>query len=265
MSQDIDSQNYTGELGLAAAVQEESNSYLRETQDVPYAAPAGWDNSAVDQPQEAAKVVEAVKQEPTAQELNFRALREEVDRMKAEREAERRDYQNQLDILKSNTAVRPQPQPQPERKFLDGMKDDDIPSVGELRRAWDEREGQYAARIEELQVAQAHPDYAEVIEKFALPLVQQKPHLAEGIHGARNKALFAYELGKMAQQMQHVQRPVEQPPARSPIAERIVENARKPGTLSQAGGSGALSQADYYASMSDAEFMRMANRNLESI
>jgi len=48
-------------------------------------------------------------------------------------------------------------------------------------------------------------------------------------------------------------------------AQRIVENARKPATLSQAGGQSVLSKADYYATMSDAEFMKMANQHLESV
>jgi hypothetical protein len=65
----------------------------------------------------------------------------------------------------------------------------------------------------------------------------------------------------MAQQMQGQQVAT----TRSENAQRIVENAKKPGTLSQAGGQGALSKADYYASMSDQEFMRMASRNLEGI
>ena len=52
---------------------------------------------------------------------------------------------------------------------------------------------------------------------------------------------------------------------KSENAQRIVENARKPGTLSQGGGQAALSKADYFASMSDAEFMKMATRNLEGI
>ena len=110
--------------------------------------------------------------------------------MKAERESEKREYQLQLDMLRANLEQR-QPNapsaPRQERQFLDGMKEDDIPNVGELRREWDQKEAMYQSRLEELQVAQQHPDYAEVIEKFALPLVQKKPHLAEGIQGSRTK------------------------------------------------------------------------------
>lgn len=251
MSIDIDMETYAGASNEpAAAAVQDTNSYQQDASEYPVA-------EALDQPAE-----QAAEPESSKQELNFRALTQEVDRMKAEREAEKKEYQLQLDMLRANMAQQNALQSLPqENKFLGGMKEEDIPNVGELRREWERKEAVYQQRLEELQVAQQYPDYAEVMEKHLSPLVKQKPHLIEGIQGARNKALFAYELGKMAQQMQGQQ----VASTRSENAQRIVENAKKPGTLSQAGGQGALSKADYYASMSDQEFMRMASRNLEGI
>ena len=253
MSFDIDMQNYAGASSQPAAAVEQvvdTNSYQQETSEYPV------EKELLEQP-----VKTDVVEEPSKQELNFRALTQEVDRMKAERESEKKEYQLQLDMLRANMAQQQQPTQHQERKFLDGMKDDDVPSVGELRKEWDQKEAMYQGRLEELQVAQMHPDYAEVMEKYLAPLVKQKPYLAEGIQGARNKAQYAYELAKMAQQMQDHQVQT----TKSENAQRIVENSRKPGTLSQAGGQGALSKADYFASMSDQEFMKMASRNLEGI
>jgi cytochrome c556 len=257
MTEDIDMKSLTGaDFVPAAGEYVESNSYDQEASDYPVNV------ALLDQPVKT-QVDESAKEPGTnPQAENFRAFREEVDRMKAERDLEKREFQLQLEMLRANMqAKHSQPEQPQERKFLGGMDESDVPSVGELRKEFEQREAQYAARIEELQVQQAHPDYAEVIEKYALPLVQQKPHLAEGLRGASNKALFAYELGKMAQRMQA---PV-QAAAKSDNAQRIVDNAKKPGTLSQAGGQGALSKADYFASMSDQEFMQMASRNLEGI
>lgn len=257
--------NFTGEVDDPAAVDQQiidTNSYQQEVGEE-FLTKEMQEASAT--PQE--PVINQVEEQISKQELNFKALREEVDRIKAERETERRDHQLQLEMLRVNTQRPPEQEVRP-RKMFDGMDETDVPNVKEIRHAWEQRESEYQTRIEELQVAQQHPDYAEVIEKFALPLVKEKPHLAEGIQGARNKALFAYELGKMAQQMQQAQQvaPAEpQVPQRSMDAKRIVENARKPGTLSQAGGQSVLSKADYYASMSDQEFMRMATKNLEEI
>lgn len=257
MSFDIDMQNFSGAKVDPAAEGQvvDTNSYSESNLDYPV-------NTALLE-KENPSPIEAEQPESNPQAENFRALREEIDRIKTEREVEKRDHQVQLEMLRANIAQQNAPkQPEPKsNRMFDGMKDDDIPNVAELRHEWSRKEADYVARLEELQVQQMHPDYAEVIEKFALPLVKQKPHLAEGIQGASNKALFAYELGKMAQQMQAQK--VET--TRNENAQKIVENSRKPGTLSQAGGQAALSKADYFATMSDQEFMKFASQNLEGI
>lgn len=243
--------NYSGEIDQAAADQNlDTNTYANESQD---------QFQYTDSPLDLGQSGQSPEEGFVKQELNFKALREEVDRIKAEKESDKRDYQVQLDLLRANMN-QVQRQPEPPKKMFEGLSDNDVPNVAELRREWQEREQGYQSRLEELQVQQMFPDYAEVIEKFALPLVQQKPHLAEGIQGARNKALFAYELGKMAQNMRQTNQPTI-----NENAQRIVENSRKPGTLSSAGGQGALSKADYYATMSDKQFYEIASKNLEGI
>lgn len=261
MSLDIDMESYAGaNVDPAAEDQQvvDTNSYAQEAGEYPVHP------ELMDPPSQGGSQKTSEEQGVNPQAEHFRALREEVDRIKAEREAEKREHQLQLDMLRANIVQQQHQAQQPsiqERRFLDGMKEDDVPNVGELRREWDQKEAMYQSRLEELQVAQMHPDYAEVIEKYALPLVKQKPYLAEGIQSSKNKALFAYELGKMAQQIQGQQTAS----VKSENAQRIVENSKKPGTLSQAGGQGALSKADYFASMSDQEFMKFAGRNLEGI
>lgn len=253
MSFDIDMKNFSGATeDLAAVDQSDANFYQKEVEEVAYG------NEPVGE-------IEKEIPKESVQSQNFKALREEVDRLKAEREAEKRDYQVQLEMMKANMAPQKQPVAQENpKKFLDGMEEFDVPNVGEIRREWEKRESAYQAKLEELELQQRFPDYVEVIEKHTLPLMQQKPHLAQGIYGANNKALYAYELGKMAQQMQQSNQSAVAPPVSS-TAQRIVENSKKPGTLSQTGGQAVLGKADYYASMSDQEFMQMANKYLEGI
>jgi len=69
----------------------------------------------------------------------------------------------------------------------------------------------------------------------------------------------------MAKQGQEAQNMTQAQTQKSTIAEKIVENSRKPGTLSSAGGQSVLSKADYYASMSDKQFAEFASKNLEGI
>lgn len=275
MSETIDMKNLSGEdLGSAAEGQQivGQNTYQEETQheDVHVYKelldnPKDESQPALDKT-EATVVENKVASEPTKQELNFKALREEIDRVKAEKE----DLRANIDLMRANMANIQQQQhkqeaPKQERLF-EHLKGDDIPNVQDIEAAWSRRESDYQARIEELQVAQKYTDYAEVMEKYTAPLLKQKPHLAEGILGAKNKALQAYELGKMhqmAQQQPQIQQPVAVEPSK--VAQKIVENARKPGSLSSAGGQSALSQADYFATMSDNEFMKFASKNLEGI
>ncbi len=265
MTLDIDMENFGRAFSdPAAAVQNnvDTNSYNQEDVEFPVRP------ELLDKPQEVESKV-AAEPEINPQAEHFRALREEIDRIKTDREQERRDHRLQMEMLQANSNKQSTQKEQPQAtKPFDGMEDSDVPNVAEIRREWQNlqherkvQEDAYQARLEELQVQQMYPDYVEVIEKFALPLVKQKPHLAEGIQNATNKALMAYEIGKMAQQVQQSQ----QSTSKSEAAQRIVDNSKKPGTLSQAGGQGALSKADYFATMSDQEFMRLATKNLEGI
>ena len=257
---DIDMKSYAGATIDPAAVDQPGiNSYQSEafSEDFPPLQELLNPEVTIDNSQEVKSEVTA----PSKQELNFQALREEVDRLKAERDLEKREHQLQMDLFRANLNRAPQAEI-PEKQMFDGKDGDDIPTVNELRREWQAKEATYQERLDELQFAQSHPDYAEVINKFALPLVQQKPHLAQGLNGASNKAMYAYELGKMAQAMQQQVAPA---PQVNPNAQRMVENSKKPASLAQAGGQNALSQSDYYATMSDTEFAKFASRNLGQI
>lgn len=243
----IDMQSYQGEI-LDQAPSVDQNSYQQEAQD----APLGM-----------AQVQEAVAPAPMAeappQDQKFAGIREEVDRIKADREEERRTIQLQLDMLRANQA---QPrQEQAQRKFLDGMGDSDIPNVGEIRKEWEARESAYQSKISELEFAQYHPDYAETLDKHLAPLVKNKPILAEVIRNSPNPAMAAYEIGQLAKGAISNTPPIQT--QKSINAQRIVDNARKPGTLSQTGGQGALSKADYYANMSDTEFAKFASQHFD--
>ena len=253
----IDMKDYAGEQPVSAAEGQQigANSYQTESQqDQVEVYPEFLSKPEV------SNDTPVIPEEPSKQELNFRALREEVDRIKAERD----EFRQNLDLLKAQSQQQHQPQVQQEsKKFLDGLADNDVPNVAEIRKEFEHREALFQMKLEEIEIQQRHPDYAEVIEKYTAPLLKQKPHLAEGIYGARNKSLYAYELGKMAQGQQQQIAPSPQQPSIN--AQRIVANAQKPGNIGQTGGSSALSQADYYATMSDNDFMKMASKNLGEI
>jgi hypothetical protein len=132
-----------------------------------------------------------------------------------------------------------------------------------------EREAEYQLTLGELQVKSKYSDYDEVTSKYGVPLIENEPDLAQGFLSASNKAAYLYKIGKMAMNAERgtqIQEPVQQAPQASQNAQRIVENAKKPGTLSNTvGGAGNLSKADYYASMSEAEFQAFVSKNMQEI
>ena len=268
----IDMKDYAGDIESPAAVEQQvTNSYQSNEPEFPVLPPEPAAQVEIEPQQIAAPVQE----DPQA--LNFKALSDSVEKLKAEREAEKREYQLQLDMLRANLNRNQQPEAQKPSKMFDGMDDNDVPNVSEIRKAWSERESAYNERIEELQVANANPDYAEVIGKYGKHLAETDPVFLQGLRGAENKAMFAYKYAKKEQRLQELEASVianasaprmdsTPPPSQQSMnAQRIVENARKPGTLAQAGGQSALSKADYFATMSDAEFMKMASKHLETI
>lgn len=265
MSLDIDMKSYTGEIEDSVAAnpqQVDANSYHQEVSDAPLGNDLGESSLKTEVIQDQAK-------EANPQSEHFRALREELNRMKAEKELEKREHQMQIDMLRANVESRHKSEDKnSEKKFFEGLTREDMPNVGEIEDAWArreeayrQREEAYQQRLEELTVAQTYPDYAEVLEKYLTPLIRQKPHFAEMIKSSQNKAYTAYEIGLMAKHMEGNKAQT----IKSDNAQRIVENSRKPGTLSQAGGQSTLSKADYFASMSDSEFLKFAQRNLDGI
>jgi hypothetical protein len=209
------------------------------------------------------EVVQAVEpvQAESDKEYNFRALREELAQIKEDRDRLRGDFED----LRRNQVQR-QPEP-PRKRAIDEINSDDLVTGAQFKQAMAEREAEYQLMLGELQVKSQYSDYDEVTAKYGVPLIEKEPDLAQGFLASNNKAAYLYKLGKLAMNADRpAPEPVMQAPQPSQAAQRIVENSRKPGTLSNAvGGAGNLSKADYYATMSDTEFHAMVNRNLEQI
>lgn len=213
------------------------------------------------------------------QAANFEAFRNEIkekiskiDELEKARLSERQLYEQELALLKSQLPQRVQ-EDRKEGPFKE-FEDDYVPTVRELRQAFTEHEKSLRDKIDELETMHAYPDYQKVLQEDLLPFIKDKPHFVQMIAQAPNKAKAAYELGMMARQVKAPAAsppgaPVQQQPQGTPpseIAQRIVDNANKPISLANAGGIGSpLSKADYYASMSDADFARLAKQNLANL
>jgi len=205
-------------------------------------------------------------------EYNFRALRESIAEQKAEREAERRRYEQELFEMKYQLNQQMQSQKQPEKSALDGLDNSDLMTVEAYKKAQHEQQMRYQEELNTLRYENLenrarlqHSDYNEVMEKYSIPFLRENRDFARAFQAAENPAEFAYQLGRMQQGTQSAPQHVVETQARE-NAERIVQNARKPGTLSSArGGQPSLSKADYYASMSESDFAQFVQRNLEQV
>jgi len=226
---------------------------------------------------------EAIQEQPVVQaqedahesekEYNFKALREEISREKAERERERQRYSEEIAFLREQYKSKSTNEDQISKSEIDKLSDDDLLTAGQYKRHLQDLESRYQQQLEqvrlnaeEARMKATNPDYAEVMEKYTIPLLQNNRDFARAFQAAENKADFAYRLGKM--QMLSEAKPVQEPVKTEQMqkAERIIENSKKPGTLSNArGGQPSLSKAEYYAAMSEAEFNALVSKNLEEV
>ncbi len=207
--------------------------------------------------------VEAEQPVANDKDYNFKALREELAQMKEDRDRLRDDFEG----LRRNQVQR-QPEP-PRKRAIDEINSDDLVTGAQFKQAMAEREAEYQLMLGELQIKASNPDYDEVTAKYGIPLIEKDPDLAQGFLNAPagSRASYLYKLGKMAMQADRQPEPAQrEAPKPSQNAQRIVDNARKPGTLSNSvGGAGSLSQLDYIASLSDKDFIAMVEKNLAEV
>lgn len=208
-------------------------------------------------------------QEVSEKEYNFKALRDSIAEQKAEREAERLRYQQELENMRYQMQQMQAPQQEPHDP-LDGLDNDDLLTVDKFRKAQQLQQQRYEQELMSLRnenlenrARLRHSDYDEVMEKYSIPLLRNDQDFASGIRNAQDPAEYAYKIGQMMMRSEQQRQPE---PQISRDAQRLVENARKPSTLSNVrGGQQAISTAEMYETMSDKDFAALVQRNLERL
>lgn len=199
--------------------------------------------------------------QPSQKEMNFEALRGEVSKMKQEREY----WKGQAEAF-SRTAAPVQQKEDPIAKW----DESDWSDSSNVRKAFESmRDDNQRLRSEfqdQLAAVQAKAQYADwnnMVTQHVPQLTSKNPIFAEMIKNSSNPYEAAYLLAEMNAKTQA--QPQGQPMHQSMDAQRAMQNAQKPLTINSVGGNGTLSSADYYASMSDEDFMKIAGRNLANI
>lgn len=211
------------------------------------------------QPDVAGQVQSEVSE--TAQQQNFRALREEISKMKGEREY----WKGQAEAYSKIPTRQPESAPQPTQDAYAAL---DLDDSRDVRKAFDAiRYENQSLRSEikdaltAIETKTQRQDWNSMVTQHVPQLTSQNPIFAEMISKVSNPYEAAYLLAELnARGTAPQQRPPD-----NVNGQRALANASKPQTLSSVGGQGQLSAADYYASMSDEDFMKIAGKNLANI
>lgn len=207
-------------------------------------------DSGVKQPEVAAPAQMSDK------EMNFRALREEASKLKAESEY----WRGQAEAF-SRSQREPEVQQQDAYAALDWDDSRDIQKAfTQLRHENESLKGEIRDQLAAVNAKSQYQDWDNLVHQHVPQLTSKNPMFAEMIRNASNPYEAAYLLAqlndKAAQRL---------PAHETSNGDRAIANAKKPGSPSSIGGRGQLSAADYYATMSDDDFMKIAARNLAAI
>lgn len=223
------------------------------------------DDHVVDDPLEtgAYKQDVAGQENLSEQQLNFRALREEVAKMKQEKEY----WKGQAEAFSKMSSRVDEKVHSSQQDAFSALDWDDSQDVKKAFDVMRQENSKLRQEINDVLIAidtkSKRQDWNQLVTQHVPQLTSTNPIFAEMIQNASNPYEAAYAL---AQLNARASQPQAQSFQQSNInGQRAVQNAQKPQTLASVGGHGQLSAADYYATMSDEDFMKLAARNLANI
>jgi len=182
-----------------------------------------------------------------------------LDALQAER-AERQKLQDELRMMKDHLSLmqanQMQPQAQPKDEF-DGLSEDDVLTVKDLKKALGDKEKQFQMTIQELRMTQKYPDYQQIVTQYLPEVLKQNPGLRDTLANSQDYEL-AYYLAKNSDSYKSSSKAEK----KNADAERIVQNANRAGSLSSVGQTSPISEAKRFKEMSDDEFKKTVQKNL---
>lgn len=197
------------------------------------------------------------------QQGNFRALRDEISKMQSDRDY----WRGQADAYSKMPVRQPEQTQTTQEDAFTALDWDDSRDV---KKAFDAIRYENVKLREEIKDAltaietkNTRQDWNSMVTQHVPELTSKNKLFAEMIEKVSNPYEAAYLLAELNARGTQAQQSVQSPQATH--GQRALNNASKPQTLASVGGQGQLSAADYYASMSDEDFMKIASRNLANI
>jgi len=249
---DLDMSRPGGELFPESAAPSNYNSYSDVNVDQVVDDPL---NTGVNQPDVAGQVQLSDK------EMNFRALRDEASKLKEEASY----WKGQAEAYSKIPTRQPE---QPQETQQDAYAALDWDDSRDVRKAFEAvRQENQSLRHEmkdaltAMETKTTRQDWNNMVTQHVPQLTSKNPIFAEMIQKVSNPYEAAYLLAELNAK---ASQPAPENYSHN-NGQRAITNAQKPQTLASVGGQGQLSAADYYASMSDEDFMKIAGRNLANI
>jgi len=174
--------------------------------------------------------------------------------------AQRQQLAEELQMMKEHVSLLQSSQQHAQSKRedpLDGLPDDDIPTMGDIKKLFREREKQYQARLTEMQMSQQNPDYSEVISKYLPEVIKQNPSFKTKLQETQDYEL-AYYLAKNSDGYRSAHKRSQ----KNADAAKVVQNSQMAGSLSSMGTTSPINTAKRYRDMNDDDFRREMNKNL---
>lgn len=205
---------------------------------------------------EAAAPVEAEQME-THQSEGIQGNHVPLEALQAER-AQRQQLQEELRVIKDHIALMQANQPKQQQAAEDdGLSEDDVLTVRDLKRILSKKESEYQTSLKELKISQKYPDYEQVVTQYLPDVIKQNPWLRENLRQTQDYEM-AYYLAKNSEAYKSSQKKTKQ----NADAQRIVQNATQVGSLSSMGSTSPVNQAKRYRDMADDDFRKLVNKNM---
>ena len=144
--------------------------------------------------------------------------------------------------------------PKKEKSYFGEKDDSDIPKYSEIEEALKKQEQVSLGLRTELEATRQHPDVHQIVEKYGKQLPQA---VAKACLQAEDPWSAAYEACINSAAYYKDQNAGNK---KSENAAKAKANMQKPGSASQAGTSGVLSEANKYLSMSEEDLLELANK-----
>lgn len=194
----------------------------------------------------------------SSKEMNFQALREETAKFKEQSEYWRGKAEAYSQAPKTLEPARPK---EADYSSLDWSDGGDVRKAFESLKTENERiRFEFQDQLAAVQMKAKHQDWDNMVTQHVPQLTSKNPIFAEMIKNSSNPYEAAYLLSELNSKASNPQQDQY-----NSNGHRAQENARKPIPPTAIGGQGSLSKADYYASLSDEDFMKIAGKNLANV